>query len=458
MKRPIIKTFVCLFVIIHSTLFRATESYCQNGKDRQVEDVFKVMEIVTKSIDKPLWPNFKATEIPVLVFDSINTWLFYSNVPPDGFNEVKMHPGVYMFTGKHPLVQGNSIVRISNSWIATCKFSSYAQRTGEKYSARDLAGIIIHEQFHIFQRNKHPTWRANDGYLLMYPTETQEALFLRRVEKEAFKRAVLANKPEEITGWVKEALSYREKRLSMINSVYGRYEMELQRTEGLSDYIEKIARELDPLNTSDITNGIAPAGVRDLGYVEGRWIAMILDKLSPDWKSVLESNDKLYLEDFLRKMINELPENTKNSQIVEIEKIRADADGDFLKWQEVKKQEIEKFNDMPGFRIEINALTKPLNIRIFEPLEIEILDGGSVYHRLIFSAGNDAGTLRIMNQPCITQFDNSLQIVKLILNGLKESPEIIEDQNKIMIKNNNISIELKYSKLQVENSCYIIEL
>ena len=292
----------------------------------------------------------------------------------------------------------------------------------------------------------------------MYPTETQEALFLRRVEKEAFKRAVLANKPEEITGWVKEALSYREKRLSMINSVYGRYEMELQRTEGLSDYIEKIARELDPLNTSDITNGIAPAGVRDLGYVEGRWIAMILDKLSPDWKSVLESNDKLYLEDFLRKMINELPENTKNSQIVEIEKIRADADGDFLKWQEVKKQEIEKFNDMPGFRIEINALTKPLNIRIFEPLEIEILDGGSVYHRLIFSAGNDAGTLRIMNQPCITQFDNSLQIVKLILNGLKESPEIIEDQNKIMIKNNNISIELKYSKLQVENSCYIIEL
>ncbi|MCJ7820766.1 MAG: hypothetical protein MUP53_06150, partial [Bacteroidales bacterium] len=112
----------------------------------------------------------------------------------------------------------------------------------------------------------------------------------------------------------------------------------------------------------------------------------------------------------------------------------------------------------PGFRIRINASAKPLSIRIFEPLEIEILDDGSVYHRLIFSAGNDAGTLRVMNQPCITRFDNSLQIVELILNGLKESPEIIENENRILIKNNNISIDLKYTKISVDKSLYSIEL
>jgi hypothetical protein len=33
--------------------------------------------------------------------------------------------------------------------------------------------------------------------------------------------------------------------------------------------------------------GIALAGIRDIGYVEGRWIAMILDKLKPEWKAVL---------------------------------------------------------------------------------------------------------------------------------------------------------------------------
>jgi hypothetical protein len=294
--------------------------------------------------------------------------------------------------------------------------------------------------------------------LLLYPSETVEALFLRRVEKEAFKRAVLSGNTGEINGWVKEALSYRFQRLNTINPVFGRYEKELQRTEGLSDYIEKVAREMDPLNASDITNGIAPAGVRDLGYVEGRWIAMILDKINPGWKLALEENDTLYLEDILIKSINDLPGTTTSLSNDEIDNIRANADSDFLKWQEKKKQEIEQFNDLPGYRVEINASAKPLIIRIFEPLEIEILDDRSVYHRLIFSAGNEAGALRIMNQPCISWFDNSLRIEKLVLNGLKEPPAIIGNENKIVIKSNNISVDLKYSSMSIDGLTYMLEL
>jgi len=427
-------------------------------KGSVIEDVFKVMEIVNRSDDNPLWPGFKASEIPVMVFDSTDTWLFYSNAASERFTEVKEHPGVYLFEGQHPLVRGNSIVRMGNSWVATSILTTHSRRTGEEYDEKDLAGIIIHEQFHIFQRNKHPRWQQNDGYLLLYPTETQESLFLRRMEKEAFKRAVLSKKPEEINGWVNVALGYRDKRLNMISPVFGRYEMELQRTEGLSDYIEKTARGTDPLNASEITNGIAPAGVRDLGYVEGRWNAMILDKLSPDWKSVIETNDTLYLEDILRKVTNELPEEQKSFSSSEIDEIRTNSDSDFFKWQDNKKQEVDRFNNIPGFRIEINASSNPLAIRIFEPLEIEILDDRSVYHRLIFSAANDAGTVRIMNQPCITQFDNSLQIIKLIISGLKEPPELIENENKIIIQSSNITIGLKYTGISIGNSFYRIEL
>jgi hypothetical protein len=456
--RPTTKASVCLFIVFLITIFKGTDSCSQSENIRPVEDVFKVMGIVKQSVENPLWPGFNVSEIPVMVFDSINTWLFFSNIQPDGFTGVKDHKEIFMFTGQYPLVRGNSIIRVGDKWIAASVFSTYSRRTGDRYSAKDLAGIIIHEQFHIFQRNIHPQWRQNDGLLLLYPTETKEALFLRRIEKEAFKRAVISDKPGEIAGWVKEALSYREQRLNMINSLFSRYEMELQRTEGLSDYIEKIARGLDPLNASDITNGIASAGVRDLGYVEGRWIAMILDRLSPDWKSVLEANDTLYLEDILKKVTSVMPGNAISFNSGEIDKIRAEADDDFFKWKEMKKQEIEEFNDMPGFRIRINASSKPLSIRIFEPLEIEILDDGSVYHRLIFSAGNDAGTLRVMNQPCITRFDDSLQIVELMLNGLEESPEINENENRIQLKNNNISIDLKYTKISVDNSLYSVEL
>jgi hypothetical protein len=449
------KAFTLIFFIIAT---RVASVYCQPGPAAIPFDVFKVMEIVRSNDNNALWPNFRPTQIPVLVFDSINTWLFHSEAKPDGFSEVQEHPGVFRFAGQYPLVQGNSTIRIGDQWLATSVFSSYAQRTGEKYSTRDLAGIIIHEQFHVFSRIEHPTWQQNDGYLLLYPSETPEALFLRRSEKEAFRNAVVSSNPCEIAGWVQEGFDYRNKRFSLIAPAYADYEKQLQRTEGLSDYIERLARGSDPLAASTITNGIAPAGVRDLGYVEGRWIAMILDKLNPGWKSVLEENDTLYLEDILKKTISDLPVESQHFTTQETESLNTEAKGDFKQWQSKKKQEIEQFNAMPGNRIEINASNNPLAIRIFEPLEIEILDDGSIFHRLIFSAGNEAGSLRIMHQPSITWFDNSLRIVRLVVNGLTESPQIIENENKIVIRSNNNSIELKYTKLIVNGSLYILEL
>lgn len=198
---------------------------------------------------------------------------------------------------------GNSVVRFGEVWTATSVLSNYSSRTLEKYKPKELAGLIVHEQFHVYLRTKHPGWRQNDGMLLFYPEETKEALFLRRIEKEAFKRAVLSNDKKEITGWALTALDYRKERLDMVPEPFGNYEKYLQRTEGLSDYIERISRGVDPLNASNMTNGIAPAGVRDLGYWEGRWIAMILDELSPDWKMTIESNDTLYLVEILESVI-----------------------------------------------------------------------------------------------------------------------------------------------------------
>jgi len=321
-----------------------------------------------------------------------------------------------------------------------------------------MAGIIIHEQFHVFQRTHHPHWRQNDGVLLRYPDETAEALLQRRMEKEAFKKAVVSDGQKEMAGWAKLALQYREERLGRLASQFILYEKELQRTEGLSDYIERVARGLDPLNASNITKGIAPAGVRDLGYVEGRWIAMILDELRPDWKSIVEKDDSLYLEDILKTVVNELPYTKKAFGRREIDTIRSTSDHDFVNWQIRKKEEIDKYSDEPGYRIEVNSSANPFTIRIFEPLEMEILDDGGVYHRLVFSAGNESGSLRIMDHPCLTWFDNSLRVTRLLINGLKQAPEIIEGEKKMIMRYNSISIELQYSRLILNNTLYIVDL
>jgi len=461
MKNKLIDKMCFVASIIMLTilmLFMSKAALSQEEPRKPVADVFKVMKLASGPEIDALWPEFRVSEIPVLVFDSLNTYLFHSDAINEGFIRSDKDPEVWVYEGQHPLVRGNSIVRLGEKWIATSVLSSFSKRTGEKYNLRDMSGIIVHEQFHIFQRTRYPGWRQNDGLLLIYPEETIESLFLRRMEKEAFKRAVIPGLGEETVGWTKLGLLLRKERLDLVPFEFANYENELQLTEGLSDYIEKRARDQHPLDATDITNGIAPAGIRDLGYVEGRWIAMILDKLSPDWKLHLEKNDSIYLEDILETVVKELPVKEKAFESNDTDSMKASAEADFNEWQEQKKKEIEEFFNAPGYRLEIRSPENPLNIRMFEPLEIEILDNRGVYHRIFFSAGNESGSLRIMNHPCITWFDDAYRISRLMINGLNQAPEIIDSEKKLVIKDNGISIELNYSELSIDKTFFTVDL
>jgi hypothetical protein len=226
----------------------------------------------------------------------------------------------------------------------------------------------------------------------------------------------------------------------------------------LSDYIERIARGLDPLNASNMTDGIAPAGVRDLGYWEGRWIAMILDRLNPDWKNLLETNDSLCLEEILETELHDVQAKELPFSDSEVSQVKTGAEKDFDKWQIKKAKEIEGYKNLPGYRIEINSLAEPLNIRIFEPLEIEILPERAVFHRVIFSAANQKGSLRVFNHPCITWFDELYRLTRLDLHGLEEAPEVNLEEKKIILKYRDISLELNYSELKMNGTDYLVTI
>ncbi|MFC2093397.1 hypothetical protein ACFLSV_05805, partial [Bacteroidota bacterium] len=458
MKYLILKLQTCFYILILLSTLNTVECFGQNDGQKPPVNIFMVIEEVNKLSSVSLWPGFKINEIPVAIYDSLNTYLLFSTSMPEGFAPMKLNPEVLLFKGQHPFVRGNSIVRFGETWTATSVLSNYSRRTNELYTVRDMAGIIVHEQFHVFQRINHPHWRQNDGVLLFYPVETEEAFFLRRIEKEAFRRAVTSENMEEKAGWVKTAFHYREQRMSQLGFQFSIYEKELQRTEGLSEYIEKIARNLDSFNALNITNGIAPAGVRDLGYIEGRWIAMILDKFEPGWKFILEQNDSLYLEDILKDIISKSPYSEILFNEEEIDKVRDSIKEELNNWLSNKKEDIKKYKESPGYCIEIKSSSNPFNIRIFDPLEIEILDDGGVYHRVIFSATNNSGSLRIQNHPCISYFDNSHRLTKLVIFGLKEAPVIIENENKFSLKYDNITIELKYSKVNIDDTTYSFEI
>ena len=54
---------------------------------------------------------------------------------------------------------------------------------------------MIHETFHVFQRQRHPAWAANEAELFLYPVDDAGLLAAGRQETEAFQRALAAKRP-----------------------------------------------------------------------------------------------------------------------------------------------------------------------------------------------------------------------------------------------------------------------
>jgi hypothetical protein len=178
---------------------------------------------------------------------------------------------------------------------------------------------------------------------------------------------------------------------------------------------------------------------------------MILDRLSPDWKKHLEKNDTLYLEEILESALQDLSCGKLALTDIEVGQIKAEADKDFDLWQIQTTGEIDGYKNLPGYRIEISSISDPLNIRIFEPLEIEILPERAVFHRVIFSAANRKGSIRVFNHPCNTGFDESYRLVNLIINGLPELPVVNPEEKKLTFRYEGITLELNYAELRKDD-------
>jgi hypothetical protein len=103
---------------IHSSLFDPfgmnrfiiDQGTIRKGSTKPIADVFKVMELASGSRIDALWPKFNVSEIPVLVYDGLNTHLFYSREPLDGFDRIEKNPAVWIYKGQHPQVRGNSFM------------------------------------------------------------------------------------------------------------------------------------------------------------------------------------------------------------------------------------------------------------------------------------------------------------------------------------------------------------
>ncbi len=446
-----------LFLAASFGLGMCGDARAQEIVRKPVADAFEVMSEADRCGSLSLWPGFDPRDVPTAVFDGVDTYLFRHPAPPEGFAPSLDRSDVYRFDGRFPAVRGNMRVRLNDVWTATSVLSARSRRTGDEYTVRDLAGIVVHEQFHVFQSLRHPDWRPNDGLLLVYPPETVESLYLRRAEKEAFRRAVAAEDPMIAAGWTKEGLRFRERRAALLDPSFMTYEKELQRFEGISDYIETTARGIDPLHSSSMTNGIAPAGVRDVGYIEGRWLALLLDRFDPAWKSKMESGEAKYMEDLIAPAVNRIPSDASFTE-ENTTALRSDAERDFRAWLEEKARLLDEFSAATGTTIEIAAEAAPLAVRMFEPLEIETYGGGTILHKVFFSAGNDKGSIRVGNHSCVTVMNAALGITRVTIRGVADRPIIDEEKGTFRFDSDGVSIDLVYSDVESGENTFIVRL
>ena len=436
MRRPVIR--MAFLAVLAAVVPGAPE-----GRDEApFRDVFSLMEEVDRRSEPGCWPGFFPRSIPAAIFDGRDTYLFGFGRPPEGFAPVRGRPDVFVFPGQHEAVIANRRVRLDGTWIATTIPGFGPSGNHRSKTLADIAAVVLHEKFHVFQTNRHPGWRPNDLVLLTYPLDRSDTLARRRLELEAFRRAAASPVAHEAAAWARTGLDMRRERLAGLAPAEARYEREIALLEGLAQYVEhRAAGRAGPDDA--LADDLAPRGVRLLGYVEGCWIGLLLDRFDPAWKERLEAEDSVGLEDLLVSALG--GEEGKIAEFAPAELVEAEALARMAieaRAAERRKAEREFFTKL-GYRIDVRPAGGDLRFEMFDPFSIEVLGEKRILHPAQVSCRTRSGRIHARWRPCLTEVDARGRIVRMIVTGIRRKPGLKSGWNApLTLEGDGIRIEL----------------
>lgn len=376
-----------------------------------------------------LWPGFDPAAVPAAVFDGSRTYLFDHPRPPDAFRPLEGAGRVSVFEGQYGGVKDNDRLRIGETWVATCLARPSLGAGSEKaFSAGELAEIILEEKFQIFLARRHPDWQPDPTLLLIYPRDTDRSLTLRRCEMEAFRRAVEAEADEDAASWAAEGLRVRSQRLGLLDENTARYERNLERFEGIADFLRCAARrrpiaflpESCPDDLSDVE-------IPDCGSRAGCMIAFLLDRFSPDWKGRMEAGAYEYLETELESALRVFPPK-RTFSIADLVEIRQKAEDDILRQSAERTELLQRFLARPGFRVEIIAGNEPLKPLSFDEAGLVRMSDGESFHRGPLSLKSSTANLEIRTE-ALTVHRGSPAVSRLLLTGFAAKPSVLRGRS-----------------------------
>jgi hypothetical protein len=196
----------------------------------------------------------------------------------------------------------------------------------------------------------------------------------------------------------------------------------------------------------DLPRGeFGPAEVRQRAYLTGPALALLLDRLAPDWKAGFDATDRQALDDALS--LAGGPAGACSTADTERTLALQRARADIAALVEERARKLAAFEDRSGWRVVVEVSGgEPLWPQGFDPLNVDRLGPERVLHTRYVSLGNAAGTLEVLEVPVLTEgkgphplFHGVLRVVATRL----ARPTVSETDGIVRVRTPNLKLEFK---------------
>ena len=357
-----------------------------------VVDPFEVIAAVDRASEMKLWPEFDATAYPIAIYDGERTLLLRHPNPPDKFEPLEGHDGVWVFAGKHPAMRWNSNAEIGGVRTATLLLTIEPGRP-VKYEAH----ILYHEIFHLFSRPLHPTWTPNEMWRYSYPMDDLDNYRQLLLEEEALARAVESESNELAASWAAAALAVRADRMARLSQEHQTFEIALELQEGTAVYMGRstigIASDTDRLRDDR-----GPEGIRWRCYETGAAFAVILDRLMPSWKKRLDAKPDITFAELLTSAVTAAEAPAASFSNEELANVAAAAEAAIADLAAERARLYEDFSRREKkVMIRLASSGEQFYVDDFDPMAVEILEHGEALQAHMLTASHPRGEIKFIN-------------------------------------------------------------
>jgi hypothetical protein len=397
---------------------------------------------------KDLWPGFEPLRVPAAIFDEAagRTFLFRHPAPPAGFQPLPDEPQTRVFEGRYESVTANTSMTLGGVGCAVMLLPKGSPATPAR------GAVLVHEAFHAFQRERYPSWSANEADLFTYPFEDPALLALRVRETRALRRALGG-----ATRYVTEALALRRARYARLDAASIAYERLTELNEGLAQYVEgRTGAGRKPA----LPEGDFPANaVRRRAYESGQALALVLDRIDPVWQAALAGGEAPSLDELLALRLKQknipLPALAPDSGAERQARIL------LTRWTDEQKRVRAEFEYRDGWRVELTCAA-PLFPQGFDPLNVVRL-GADVLHTRFLKLGDAASMLETLDVFALTTAAGEHPLYsgvkKVVVAGLSARPKVeAGERGLILLTAPGLSARLAAPEVQSAGSARTLKL